>query len=108
VIGLVTQQGIKVRQGEIGIRRAIGALPGDILRQVAIEGLAVSVLGGLVGLALGVPAAWLLARMQTLGMAFTAGVVIGPLLVVTLAAMAGLLPARTAAKLDPAVALRLP
>ncbi len=107
VIGLVTQQGIKVRQGEIGIRRAIGALPGDILRQVAIEGVAVSLLGGLVGLALGVPAAWLLARVQTLGMGFTASVVIGPLLVVTLAAMAGLLPARTAAKLDPAVALRL-
>jgi putative ABC transport system permease protein len=107
VIGLVTQQGIKVRQGEIGIRRAIGALPGDILQQVAIEGIAVSLLGGLAGLALGVPAAWLLARVQALGMGFTASVVIGPLLLVTLAAMAGVLPARTAAKLDPAAALRV-
>lgn len=107
VIGLVTQQGIKVRTGEIGIRRAMGALPADILQQVAIEGAAVSLLGGLVGLALGVPAAWLLARAQTLGMGMTAGVVIGPVLLVTLAAMAGVLPARTAAKLDPASALRV-
>jgi len=106
VIGLVTQQGVKVRQGEIGIRRAIGALPDDILQQVAVEGVAVSLLGGFVGLALGLPAAWLLARSQALGLGFTAAVVVGPLLLVTLAAMAGVLPARSAAQLDPAVALR--
>jgi len=106
VIGLVTQQGVKVRQGEIGIRRAIGALPDDILQQVAVEGVAVSLVGGLVGLALGLPAAWLLARWQALGLGFTAAVVIGPLLLVTLAALAGVLPARAAARLDPAVALR--
>jgi len=106
VIGLVAQQGVKVRQGEIGIRRAIGALPDDILQQVAVEGVAVSLIGGLVGLALGLPAAWLLARWQALGLEFTVAVVIGPLLLVTLAAMAGVLPARAAARLDPAVALR--
>ena len=106
VIGLVTQQGVRVRQGEIGIRRAIGALPADILQQVAVEGVAVSLVGGLVGLALGLPAAWLLARWQALGMGLTAAVVVGPLLLVTLAALAGVLPARAAARLDPAVALR--
>ena len=106
IIGLVTQQGVKVRQGEIGIRRAIGALPDDILQQVAVEGVAVSLLGGLVGLGLGLPAAWLLAQWQALGLGFTAAVVVGPLLLVTLAAMAGVLPARAAARLDPAVALR--
>jgi len=106
VIGLVTQQGVRVRQGEIGIRRAIGALPNDILQQVAVEGVAVSLIGGLVGLALGLPAAWLLARWQALGLGFTVAVVVGPLLLVTLAALAGVLPARAAARLDPAVALR--
>ena len=106
VIGLVTQQGVRVRQGEIGIRRAIGALPDDILQQVAVEGVAVSLVGGLVGLALGLPAAWLLARWQALGLGFTVAVVVGPLLLVTLAALAGVLPARAAARLDPAVALR--
>jgi putative ABC transport system permease protein len=106
VIGLVTQQGVRVRHGEIGIRRAIGALPDDILQQVAVEGVAVSLVGGLVGLALGLPAAWLLARWQALGMGLTVAVVVGPLLLVTLAALAGMLPARAAARLDPAVALR--
>jgi putative ABC transport system permease protein len=106
VIGLVTQQGVRVRQGEIGIRRAFGALPDDILQQVAVEGVAVSLVGGLVGLALGLPAAWLLARWQALGMGLTVAVVVGPLLLVTLAALAGVLPARAAARLDPAVALR--
>jgi putative ABC transport system permease protein len=106
VIGLVTQQGVRVRHGEIGIRRAIGALPDDILQQVAVEGVAVSLVGGLVGLALGLPAAWLLARWQALGMGLTVAVVVGPLLLVTLAALAGVLPARAAARLDPAVALR--
>jgi putative ABC transport system permease protein len=106
IIGLVTQQGVRVRQGEIGIRRAFGALPADILQQVAVEGVAVSLAGGLVGLALGLPAAWLLARWQALGLGFTVAVVVGPLLLVTLAALAGVLPARAAARLDPAVALR--
>jgi putative ABC transport system permease protein len=106
VIGLVTQQGVKVRQGEIGIRRAIGALPGDILKQVVAEGIAVSVLGGLLGLGLGIPTAWLLARSQALGLGFSAVVILAPLLLVALAALSGVLPARAAARLDPAVALR--
>ena len=106
IIGLVTQQAVRARQVEIGIRRAIGALPDDILQQVAVEGVAVSLVGGLVGLALGLPAAWLLARWQALGLGFTLAVVVGPLLLVTLAALAGVLPARAAARLDPAVALR--
>ena len=72
-----------------------------------MEGVAVSLVGGLVGLTLGLPAAWLLARWQALGMGFTVAVAVGPLLLVTLAALAGVLPARAAARLDPAVALRL-
>ena len=106
VIGLVTQQGVTVRQGEIGIRRAVGALPADILKQITAEGVAVSVIGGVVGVALGVPAAWLLARWQSLSVGVSLAVIVGPLLLVTLAAMAGVLPARIAAALDPAAALR--
>ena len=106
VIGVVTQHSIKVRQGEIGIRRAIGALPRDILEQVAVEAAAISVAGGIIGLALGFPAAWLLARSQALGIDITMAVIIGPLVLVLLAALAGLLPARSAAQLDPAAALR--
>jgi putative ABC transport system permease protein len=106
VIGLVTQHSIKVRQGEIGIRRAIGALPRDILQQVGAEAAAISAIGGVLGIALGLPIAWLLARSQALGVTVTVAVVVGPLVLVTLAALAGLLPARAAARLDPATALR--
>jgi putative ABC transport system permease protein len=106
IIGLVTQQSLKARQGEIGIRRAIGALPEDIHQQVTAEGLAVSVVGGLIGVAAGLLAAWPLALSQGLAMGVDAWVVIGPLVLVTLAAAAGIMPARAAARLDPAVALR--
>jgi putative ABC transport system permease protein len=106
VIGLVTQHSVKARQGEIGIRRAIGALPRDILQQVAVEAAAVSVTGGVIGLAVGFPAAWLLARTQALGMNITMAAIVGPLVLVILAALAGVLPARSAAHLDPAAALR--
>jgi putative ABC transport system permease protein len=106
VIGLVTQQSVKVRQGEIGIRRAIGALPQDILEQIAAEAAAISVVGGVVGLVLGFPAAWLLARSQAIGITITMAVIAGPLVLVILAALAGVLPARSAAQLDPAAALR--
>jgi len=106
VIALVTQQSIKVRHGEIGIRRAIGALPDDILRQVAAEAAVISTCGGAVGVAVGIPVAWLLARSQGLGVEVTPAVVAGPLVLVTLGALAGMLPARSAAQLDPATALR--
>jgi putative ABC transport system permease protein len=106
VIALVTQPSVKVRQGEIGIRRALGAQPDDILHQVAAEAAVISAAGGAIGVALGIPVAWLLARSQGLEVDVTAAVVVGPLLLVTLAALAGVLPARSAAKLDPATALR--
>jgi putative ABC transport system permease protein len=106
VIGLVTQHSIRIRQGEIGIRRAIGALPRDILQQVAVEATAISAVGGAIGVGLGIPVAWLLARSQALDINVTMAVIIGPLVLVMLAALAGVLPARSAANLDPAAALR--
>jgi putative ABC transport system permease protein len=106
VIALVTQQSVKVRHGEIGIRRAMGALPDDILHQVAAEAAVVSAGGGALGVGLGIPVAWLLARSQGLDVDVTPAVIVGPLVLVTLAALAGVLPARSAAKLDPATALR--
>jgi putative ABC transport system permease protein len=106
IIGLLTQQSITVRQGEIGIRRAMGARPEDILRQVTAEGLAVSLVGGFIGVAAGLLAVWPLARSQGLTIGIDGGVILGPLVLVALAAAAGIIPARAAARLDPAVALR--
>lgn len=45
---------IKERTREIGVRRALGAKPGIIIRQVMAESLLLTVLAGIVGLVLGV------------------------------------------------------
>ena len=45
---------IKERTREIGVRRALGAKPGMIIRQVVAESLLLTVLAGVVGLVLGV------------------------------------------------------
>ena len=98
---------VSARTREIGIRLALGAPRRRIVSHVLWSGLAPAVLGGVVGLA----AAVALARMfQTLLFeveprdigSFTAGAAL--LLLVALAAALG--PARRAARVDPAVALR--
>ena len=47
------------RTQEIGTRQAIGATPSDIRRQFLIEALALSLIGGLIGVGAGIGGAWL-------------------------------------------------
>jgi len=95
------------RTREIGIRMALGAQPGTVERLVLRQGMMLT----LIAVALGWPAAWMLAKMAS---SFLYGVqphdmltfvVVPPfLLVVALAAC--YLPARRAASIDPMQALR--
>jgi putative ABC transport system permease protein len=98
---------VRERTREIGIRKAIGARARDILAQFLIEALALSLLGGLVGIVLGVAVSALIAAI--------AGwpVVVNPLTLVAAAGFSaavgivfGVWPARQAAVLDPITALR--
>jgi putative ABC transport system permease protein len=95
------------RTREIGIRMAIGAREGDIRTQFLVEAVALSVLGGLAGVALGTVAIVVLERILEWHMALSA-----PAMAVSIAVSGaigiafGFFPARRAAGLDPIEALR--
>jgi putative ABC transport system permease protein len=95
------------RTREIGIRLAVGALETEVLLQFLVEAVALSSLGGLLGIALAMIASYLLAiRLDvpfivdapTVGAAFLFSSAVGMIF--------GYFPARKAARLDPIEALR--
>ncbi len=95
------------RTREIGIRMAIGAQRADILIQFLIEAIVLSMLGGVLGLALGLGGVALLARSLSWPFVIPMEAVVASL--VTSAGVGivfGFLPARRASKLDPIDALR--
>ena len=95
------------RTREIGIRKAVGAQQGDIMRQFLIEAVTISVGGGLIGILLGIGIASLVSLTGTFTSVVTPS---AALLAVSFSLAVGLFfgiyPARRAAKLDPIVALR--
>ena len=95
------------RTREIGIRMAIGARGSDVLTQFLVESVAMSVLGGIVGLAVGYGGAALLGHLTGWATATPPSAVI---LAVGFSAAVGVFfgyyPARKAAALDPIQALR--
>ena len=95
------------RTNEIGIRMALGATRGGLLRGVLIESLTLVV----TGIAVGVPATvgltrFMAARLFGVGAADPATIVAAVALVIAAAAGAATLPARRASRVDPMVALR--
>jgi|HubBroStandDraft_6_1064221.scaffolds.fasta_scaffold09416_2 putative ABC transport system permease protein len=103
----VTSYLVTLRSHEIGVRMAIGARPGDILKMVLLQNLALVAIGTVAGLlgALGLTRILqgLLFGVKTTD-SFTFAMVAGVL--VTAAMSACLIPAYRAAKVDPMVALR--
>ncbi len=95
------------RTREIGLRMAVGARTRDILRQFLAEAITLSILGGLVGIALGVGVSTTLT--QTLGWPTeitSTSIVLAFGFAATVGVFFGYYPARKAASLDPIDALR--
>jgi putative ABC transport system permease protein len=98
---------VRQRTSEIGVRMALGAERGDIVRLIVMQGLRLSV----VGIAAGCAAAFVLGRVisaMLVGVKPTDPATFAGVTVVFLAvsALASLLPARRAAVMDPTKALR--
>ncbi|MGP6159494.1 MAG: ABC transporter permease [Vulcanimicrobiaceae bacterium] len=100
------------RTREIGIRKAVGAGDGDILGEFLVEAGVIGGLGGIAGIALGtLIISFVNAHNAAAGnlelFALTPRLVIGAFAFsLGLSAVAGLLPALSAARLDPTEALR--
>lgn len=98
---------VSERRREIGVRRAVGATRGDVLRQFLVEAALISALGGVVGVLLGVAGATVAAWQQQLPPAFLWGAMAGAVGLATLIGLVfGLQPAWRAANVDPIQALR--
>ncbi|WP_287365530.1 ABC transporter permease, partial [Thauera sp.] len=93
------------RTREIGIRMATGARMKNILQQFLIEALVVSAVGGLIGVAVGLGSAAIIARFGTAVQYSLTPVVLAFSCAFLTGLIFGYLPARKAARLDPVVAL---
>jgi putative ABC transport system permease protein len=98
---------VKERTREIGIRKAIGARSGDILKQFLIEAVFLTGVGGILGIIIGYSVAFLVKAATPLPASVTTwSVILGLSVSVSVGLFFGLFPARKAARLDPIVSLR--
>jgi putative ABC transport system permease protein len=89
------------------VRKSLGARHGDVMMQILIEAVVLSIAGGALGVTLGVVITALLAKVFEISMQVTAAYVTLSLAVSSLVGIiSGWYPASRAAKLDPVVALR--
>jgi putative ABC transport system permease protein len=95
------------RTREIGIRMAIGARERDILLQFLLEAIVISVIGCLIGLALGISGAMLVNKLAQAAVVISGNsVLIAFAVAASVGIFFGYYPARKAARLNPIEALR--
>ena len=103
----LTSQDVRRRTREIGIRTALGAQPREVARMVVRQGVALALIGGLLGVLAAIFLASLLAGLlYEVEPADPLTMVLASVIMVLVAALACYLPARRAAGVDPLTALR--
>lgn len=94
------------RRREIGIRRAIGAKPSEILWQFLIEAVFITGMGGILGIAFGYILSLILGNFMPFKPVITIGIFLGSSITsVVVGILFGMIPAYRAAKLDPIKAI---
>jgi putative ABC transport system permease protein len=115
ILGNTLAMGVRERTHEYGVLRAIGFLPKHVMLFILSEGLALGVIGGIVGLLVGYPFVQKLmgpAMEENMGAFFpffhvTPGLAgVSFLLASALGLVAAIIPARTASRLEVVGALR--
>ena len=92
---------------EIGLRRSIGATEKDIIFQFLLEAIAISLIGGFIGIIMGIGGAWLIGQYADIPIEISGwSILLSFFIASSVGVIFGFMPARRAAKLDPITALR--
>ena len=98
---------VKERTREIGIRKALGARSGDIMKQFLIEAVIMTAVGGVLGILSGLTVAFFIKTLTPLPASVTPwSVLLGLGISVSVGLFFGIFPARRAAGMDPIISLR--
>jgi predicted permease len=99
----VVSYSVSMRTREIGVRLAVGAPPARVVRTFVGEGLTVALAGGLIGWSIAFLVASGLLPAERIDLTVFAVV---PVILIAVATLACWIPARRAARVDPAITLR--